>query len=306
MKIKKFLQQIFSVKNNDNHKIVTLLGFKIKFSNPKYFIKSLFSQQISRQTYINSRLLTAFNMNEDFKKYKGCNRGKNVVLIAAGSTVNDFTPIKDAIYVGCNRAFLFNKVKFDYLFAIDKVGINKYFDEFFEYEKESCIKFIGDQNMGKDFQIPENLIPLNNTHRYVTNLGIDEAMPYFPLDISTLPLYNSATVSIQAMQFILYTQPQKIYIVGVDCTCGTKQHFIGNNTNCEFRKENVYKNNIISIESYKLIKDFAQTYYPQTEIISVNPIGLKGIFKDVYTKAYIEKNKEIINKFEHNLTFLEE
>ena len=30
------------------------------------------------------------------------------------------------------------------------------------------------------------------------------------------------------------------------------------------------------------IKKFVETYYPETEIISVNPVGLKGIFKDLY------------------------
>ena len=36
------------------------------------------------------------------------------------------------------------------------------------------------------------------------------------------------------------------------------------------------------IKLWLKLKKFAKTYYPDTEIISVNPVGLKGIFKDVY------------------------
>ena len=36
-------------------------------------------------------------------------------------------------------------------------------------------------------------------------------------------------------------------------------------------------------EDYKLMKEFAGLHYPETEIISVNPVGLKGIFKEIYT-----------------------
>ena len=31
---------------------------------------------------------------------------------------------------------------------------------------------------------------------------------------------------------------------------------------------------------YKKIKQFAACYYPDTEIISINPVGLRGLFKD--------------------------
>lgn len=30
-------------------------------------------------------------------------------------------------------------------------------------------------------------------------------------------------------------------------------------------------------------------------MISVNPIGLKGIFKDAYTQAYVDEHPELLN-----------
>ena len=41
------------------------------------------------------------------------------------------------------------------------------------------------------------------------------------------------------------------------------------------------------------LKTFAQRHYPETQIIAVNPIGLKGIFREVYTKSYLQKHPEI-------------
>ncbi len=41
------------------------------------------------------------------------------------------------------------------------------------------------------------------------------------------------------------------------------------------------------------MKGFAKTYYPETEIISVNPVGLKGLFHDVYTESYLNEHSEI-------------
>ena len=44
---------------------------------------------------------------------------------------------------------------------------------------------------------------------------------------------------------------------------------------------------------WKKMKEFAELYYPDTEIISVNPVGLKGLFKDEFTETYIENKLEL-------------
>ena len=41
-------------------------------------------------------------------------------------------------------------------------------------------------------------------------------------------------------------------------------------------------------EGWKKVKDFVAMFYPDVEIISINPVGLKGLFKDVYTKEYLK------------------
>ena len=52
-----------------------------------------------------------------------------------------------------------------------------------------------------------------------------------------------------------------------------------------------------------MLKDFVDDYYPDIKIISVNPVGLKGLFEDMYTKSKGYKDEKykssntIKNKF---------
>lgn len=283
-KVKSYLGGIYKLKQDNSLKKYYLFG--IQYRVKKYISDELtyLCNQITNKIFkVNQRLITAAAMHtQSFARFKGVFRGKSVVLVAAGPTVKYFKKIPDAIYIGCNRAFLNDNINFDFLFSIDKIGIEKWYEDFFSYRDDKCIKFIGDQNLGEKFQIPENKIPLQNVYRYITDagLGFDAG---FNLDISTSPLKNAASVSVQAMQFILYTQPAKIYLVGIDCTVSQKQYFIGDAVDNASRNEDAKTLDNINVKCWQQIKTFADTYYPDTEIISVNPVRLKGIYKDYYT-----------------------
>ena len=239
------------------------------------------NEQILRGT---SRLVnTAILHQKTFAEYKGCNVGKDVVLIGAGPTVNKFKPIEDCIYVGLNRACMLPNVKFDYLFTIDKLGIEQYYKEFGEYD---CVKFVGDQNLGPNWQIPETeVLKMKNVRQYKTDAGLF-SHSCFTLDIDREPLGNFNTVSLQAMQFILYTQPRRIYLVGIDCS--TAGHFHKRDKTdgdlsdkMSNRGEDLKLNMDYSIIFWSQLKEFADQYYPDIEIISVNPVGLRGLFRDL-------------------------
>ena len=233
-------------------------------------------------------ITTAILHQKTFPAFKGCNRGKDVVLVAAGPTVNDYIPIKNAVHVGCNRAFKRTDIHFDYLFAIDKVGLLDYAEDFFAYK---CPKFVGDQNSGIHYQLPEEYSLRSQVYRYKTNVGGLPCQLY--LDIDSAPLANACSVTVQAMQFILYTQPKRVYLVGIDCTSASRQYFTGVAYDVTLRGGNAAASDKKNILFWGKIKTFAKTYYPNTEIISVNPVGLKGIFKDVYTQSYLKEHPEI-------------
>ena len=86
--------------------------------------------------------------------------------------------------------------------------------------------------------------------------------------------FNSIVFS--AMQFILWCHPKRVYIVGCDCSLGGYFNSKEQNTFCVPATEMVNR--------WKNLRDFANKYYPDVEIVSVNPVGLKGVFKDFYQR----------------------
>ena len=88
------------------------------------------------------------------------------------------------------------------------------------------------------------------------------------------------------MQFILYTNPSKIYLVGIDCS--SAGHFNQKQDTTEEhakrmkdRGEDLFQWADLTQRFWYELKEFACQYYPGTEIISVNPVGLRGLFKDL-------------------------
>ncbi len=229
-----------------------------------------------------SKSLAVYNLHQKvFPKYKNINQGKDVVIVATGPTLNDYIPIDNTINIGVNRAFQYNKIKFDYLFLQDYSGLTKSFiEDFLHYDTDSTKKFIGFIN---NDEYPASIIPdkysdFKNVERYYTlNPNI---LNQFNYDISCHAFAEFNSIVFPTMQFILWTNPKRIYLVGCDCSLNGYY-------------DSKDKNNLATqkvIEGWKKLKEFAQIYYPDTEIISINPIGLKGIFKDEYQKETIKVN----------------
>ena len=43
-------------------------------------------------------------------------------------------------------------------------------------------------------------------------------------------------------------------------------------------------------------KQILEYRYPKTKVISINPVGLRGLFKDVYTQSYVDAHPELKNE----------
>ncbi len=289
------------VKNyNTNKKAYYLFGVRIlRCRMTKGTANSELSEAVIRRivdrTSLNvQRSLTiAFLHQKTFGEFRNCNCGKKVVLVGCGPSVNQFVPIQDAKYIGLNRAFLYDKVHFNYLLTIDKhgldVGNENYWPGFLDYD---CVKFVGDQNLGRDFQIPQPYMYADSrVRRYKTSAN--HLPGAFVVDLDTEALANSTSCSLQGAQFALFTNPKQLYIVGIDCTVSSLSHFIGSAYDTRARNESAAYCDASQIAAWKRLKIFVETYYPDTEIISVNPVGLKGIFHDVYTRPYLEEHPEI-------------
>lgn len=228
-----------------------------------------------------SKALSVYNQHQKvFPKYKNINSGKDIVLVATGPSLQNYVPIENAIHIGVNRAFQYSSINFDYLFLQDYSGSTKdYIEDFVSYKEDTVKKFIGFLNydLERHCIIPDKYSNSNNIERYYNVHPLIKN--HFTYDIASEPLADAYSITFPAMQFALWTNPKRIYLVGCDC----------NNTGHFDKQTNVLAVDSV-IDGWKRMKDFAQTYYPDTEIISINPVGLKGIFNEEYTI-----NKGVIN-----------
>ncbi len=272
-------KKIFSTKKKKEGTVtpsplLNILGFE----NYKKDIVNQLSKQIRFEiSFYNS---VSFLHKQTFLKYKNINAGKNVVLLATGPSLNDFKPIKDAIYMGVNKAYSYTGVQLDYLFVQDYEGAKFYINEIGEYKKQNpqLKLFYGITGYvpNDPWLIPESVALAHGAERYYNLYRPEEKVwgEDFSYDILNNPLKCFGSVSFAAMQFILWTNPKRVYLVGCDNSLKGYAQGILNETN----KLNVSR----GLEGWVKLKKFAQKFYPETEIISINPDGLKGIFKDEY------------------------
>lgn len=217
---------------------------------------------------------------QSFLEFRNCHYGDTLVLLATGPTMKHYTqPINNAYHVGMNASFKNEAVKLDYYFTTDYESRNDWFEELKDYD---FIKFFGQYSTGtyRDrFQVSEKLIRENNARRFFQGAPSED----IHLNIAYYPLAAFYTIALQALQFAVYTYPEKIYLVG--CDCSSNGYFNGT--------QQLASNPEMWIRGYKKMKEFVEHFYPETEIISVNPIGLKGIFHDVYTQEFLDEHPEI-------------
>jgi hypothetical protein len=223
-------------------------------------------------------LSTCFMHLQTFPRFKGIHQGKDIYLIASGVTASTFKPVANAIYIGVNRSFQINNyaIPMDYMFIQDYSGKTKeYIDDLDNYRPDKCQKFYG---LTTEWSyIPERTIPESHAIkakalRYRTDwVKVDGFEPQFTHDLSTQPLGCFGSIVFPALQFALWTYPKRIYLVGCDCT--TAGYAYDKNDKNFLMPDRIK-------EAYVKFKAFANKYYPDVEIISINPVGLKGIFKE--------------------------
>jgi len=219
-----------------------------------------------------------------FSKYRGINKGKEVVIVGTGPTLDEYVPVKNAVHIGVNTAIYFKKIKLKYYFVQDDYCRN-YLNDIIKYP---CEKFFAARDIkNAHYHIAQELqeILLNNgLKKYIIS---DIPNLDFVLDISVEPLSSFSSTIFAAAQFALWTMPKKIYLVGCDVTATghySKQTF---NINTDSMMNAIY-------EDWLNFKKFTSINYPETEIISINPIRLRGVFsKDIYTKSFLEKYPDI-------------
>ncbi|MBD5509236.1 MAG: hypothetical protein HDR05_14690 [Lachnospiraceae bacterium] len=223
-----------------------------------------------------------------FPKYKGINKGKTVVITGTGPTFDYYNQISDAIHMGLNTAILKESIKYDYYFVCDYCKENDRQQEVFNQilRDDDLVKFFGIHYRNDECLIPDYIREQKGAETFYADSydyglygsRIKAARKFIcPLDISTSPFRSYGTTLFIVFQFALWTHPDKIYIVGADCSRGYSK---------EAAAADVDNDHSWMKWGWKQLAKFAKMNYPDIEIVSINPVGLKGVFKDVYTKEY--------------------
>ena len=247
-----------------------------QLSNIEQLIKDDTDYLLNHISYERMRIVRRMSINEDFREshmntfpqFKNCNLGKEVVLLATGPTLDLYKPIEEALHIGVNGAIFQNKIKLDYYFAQDYSGMNKeYLEKIIAYRPSECVKFFG--VLDEPCLIPENFVNQAKAYKYYTNFDSD----LMRMDISKHELADFGSVCFSAISFALWTHPKKIYLVG--CDCSDDGHYSKNGVLESF----IPKKHLV--DGWKKVKIFAERYYPDVEICSINPVGLRGVFNEI-------------------------
>lgn len=245
---------------------------------PSLIIQSFIRTVHKKNMYISQANIVALTHQKTFGEYKNKYEGKEIAVIATGPSLNKYKPIEGVINIGVNKTILCEKLNLDYYFAQDFFACKDYISKLAEYPNikkfygQSPTNFYGlkEVNIEKTI-IPESIILKHKASKYFQYCKYPTNPTFFNPDIDKTWIVCGGSVVFAAMQFALFTNPKRIYIVGCDCSSGYFN---------EETKE--IKPNKMLVKSWKELKKFVEIYYPETEIISVNPVGLKGLFKDLY------------------------
>lgn len=214
-----------------------------------------------------------------FAEFRNCHIGEDVALVATGPSMKYYTQIPCIPHIGVNAAFKSPNIKLDYYFTTDFESKNEWF---FELKNYDFVKFFGQYSTGvyRDrFQVSENLILENHARRFFQGAPNED----IAIDIQFYPLMGFYSIAFQALHFAIYTNPRRIFLIG--CDCSSEGYFDGS--------AQLFANPPKWFKGYQKFKKFVERFYPETEIISVNPIGLRGVFRDVYTADFLADHPEI-------------
>lgn len=218
-----------------------------------------------------------------FAKYRNAFRGKKLVIVASGPTANYYKPIPDAIHIGINFSWLKENIPLDFLFMVDRFLNDKErelrLEQGFDKIKERI--FIGwGVRVWESNRFPVDIfLKKDNISAFYIEYSnpMNKCTQKMYQDICHHPLPIFQSTVFPAIMFALFTYPAELYLVGCDIT--QSGHF--------YDKTHTLGGLINGMKiGYARIKAFADLYYPETNIISINPVSLKGLFTDVYTDEY--------------------
>lgn len=217
-----------------------------------------------------------------FERYRDAFRERDVVIAAPGPTLAHYEPIAGAIHVGVNGVVADTRIPLDVAFVQDfvhKDGSSLQGPALFADARAGCQFFFGVVAHPRRYQLIEashSLTAAVGATRYFVDASPSTSVHY---DIRFNPLADWFSVVLPALHFALFTNPRRIYLAGVDTTYfGHHDDTPQPGTGAQIRPHLTQR-----LVGWRTMRDFARRVFPDTEIVSLNPVSLAGLFTDEYT-----------------------
>jgi len=225
------------------------------------------------------------HFNNRFSTYKNINIGRTAVVFGSGPTLNLFDskiiPEKDALFVGVNSLVFKKDITLDYYFCGHDSAREPHHLHHITLEntlKEQIISSKINRQIFCATHVDGRQHPLHFDFKDVVDMN---AIPYsihtgkglqtIKKEIHENDLYNHSIV-FSALQFILYTGVEKIYLVGCDGGGGFSFLHPGK----------VWRDRIDWC--WQEFSEFIKKEYDNVEVVSINPRLLEGLFhKDIWS-----------------------
>ncbi|CNC89083.1 Uncharacterised protein [Yersinia frederiksenii] len=209
-----------------------------------------------------------------FPQFVGKHKDQEIAVVGCGPTLQQYQPISDVIHIGVNKSFQCQGLEIDYLFIQDYVSSKNYIEAANQYRLGQCQKFYGIIQGAYEISIPAIHAIAANAYRYYIMVGYSP----FCLDIQNNPLPNFNSITFSALAFALLTKPKRIYLVG----CDTNENGYFDGQLNHMSGVDLIQSISINKQGWYHFKNFMDMFYPEVEVVSVNPVGLKGLFQDIY------------------------
>ena len=252
-----------------------------------------------KSSYINE-------IQQNLKVLHNIHLGQSAIVFGAGPSLLDYEEIDDGtlIRVSCNRQIFFDKIlPFHLYINVDGGGGGKHsyasqFKDEIDTYQPLYAKFYGVHfKILYEAYVDARAIPFMvyttdyRYHEYTNNFGEKRETQIenvdlvhtvkFSKDISILPPALNSNVAFPIMQFLLYMGFSKIYLVGFDSSGGGRWNYPN-----AYWDTDTYAQRVAQWpKRWYFFRKWQLEVYPDVKMVSVNPIGLKGMMdEDVYTK----------------------
>ena len=200
-------------------------------------------------------------MNNCFEKYKNIHKGKSAVLFGTGPSVNEYNDIYNLVKIGSNE-IVYKPYIMDYYFIGDAGNSHRGFNSdrlaYMDYTPNIAKFYRMDERNTKG--MPDGL---KDGYYYKVTDKIRTGGQFYKDIDQGIGMY--ASISIEALQFILYTGVSHLYLVGQDCDYrdGSFHDSDATDINTRFMKN-----------CWSVARDWTEKKYPEVFIGIINPVGM--------------------------------